>query len=150
MPWQGDKFLGQKEEGMTQVHLQYDLSEWVIQAMFIISVLHAIIYGFAFSWWETVTGRMILLWPVGVTFALLRSVLVLWGMPALVISSHGVQAETSLGSALSWVSLVGLAGVSLASLILTWQAFRVLQCRPEMQPTQLAERLLKLGNSRER
>lgn len=146
MPWQGD-ILGQKEEGMTQVHLQYDLSEWVIQAMFVISVLHAVIYGFAFSWWETVTGRMLLLWPVGVFFALFRTVLLLWGVPSLAVTKHGVQVETIFGSALTWVGLAGLAGVGVASLVLTWQAFRVLQCRPEMQPSILAEKILKLGYS---
>lgn len=53
--------------------------------------------------------------------------------------------ETTLGEILSWVSLVGLAGVGVASLVLTWQAFRVLQCRPEMQPSKLAEKILRLG-----
>lgn len=112
---------------MTQVQLETDIAEWLLQITFISSVLFAFTYGFLFDWRITMTGRSVMMLDLAIGAALLRSVLLLWGVDIIRIApgSRGkVLAFNDFDQALSWISIVavGLAGVAI--IMLLWQCIR--------------------------
>lgn len=121
-----------------QDRILVDLSQWGIQFAFFAAVLHTVLYGgiLRFRWWATPTGRVIFALGPCVAGALLRAVLLTWGVPIAKITSRGYTAPW-YGTVLTWVALVALFGCGVIMLTLAWQA--VIKARNQPAPEEQQE-----------
>lgn len=98
------------------------LTQVSIQFAFGAAALFGIVYGavFRFRWWETPTGRAVITLSVSVVFALLPSVLIIWGVPITIFEAtpaHRVPVDATI---LSWLSVAGIDGAGVSLLVLAW------------------------------
>ena len=132
---------------MSQGILLSDLTDGVIQFAFCASLLFSLLYGllFRFRWWETVTGRSIFSLGPCVAGALLRGVLILWGVPVARLTSRGYTAPW-YGWVLTWLSVTCVFGAGLVTLVLAWQSWRFVVAEEEGVRSRIINRLLWIKN----
>jgi hypothetical protein len=91
--------------------------------VFYAAVLHLVFYCPFFRWWETVTGRAVVMLSAALIGTLLHTMLTLYGAIHLTVKSVHTSGGV-LDDALTWVSVVSLAGAALAVALLAVQALR--------------------------
>ena len=111
---------------MSSLQLEVDLARWFTEATFIASVICALIYIPFFEWRETKTGKAFTTLILAIAGALLRPVLIIWGVITVSIRP-GAKNPDNLGfwnNFFIWLSIIslGAAGLALATL-----AFKILQ-----------------------
>jgi hypothetical protein len=124
---------------LTTAHRLILLHEYSVVGLFFITILFAFVYGCTFTWWETWTGRALLVLDIAFVFAQLRDVLVYW---------HVIPPVTKDDTGwLTWVAGIapGVAGVAVGVLI--WRAVHNLRRNPETATTPVANYLLRLGSN---
>src|ERR1700743_815264 len=130
---------------MTQTQLLQDLSQWLIESLFYLSIVFAFVYGFAYKWWESPTGKAMMTFHIGVVFVLLRSMLTLWGVPIAHITSGHAEQPTTLGLGFSWFTVIGLAATNTAVITLTWQSVSEIRYGPDLHYKKRIHKLMRLG-----
>ena len=129
----------------SQTSLQVNLTTWVIESVFYLSVVLAVLYIPSYDWWKTFTGTATAILPVGLILGLLRAMLVIWNVPVIHLTGNGL-AETTTGRVLSWVSICGLFLFAVA--LLTLCVMCVVHIRSDPEPSdkqRLMHRVLRVG-----
>jgi hypothetical protein len=136
----------EKEErrSMSQLEFATDLTTWFVEGTFIAALVFSVIYGFAFDWRHTVTGRCTLTLDLSIAGALLHSVLIIWGIQTVHLTHTGVENLSGFwNETLTWISVISLGGAGAAITILTWQCTRYLNAQSE---NRFLNKFLRLGS----
>ena len=133
-----------------QYHLVSDLTGIAIQFTFFAGIIFPTIYGavLRYRWWETVPGRAVFAFGPCVSGALLRSVLILWGVRVVSVSPGGTQKQNAIEWVLSWLALICVFGAGIVLAVLTWEAIRITMAQREPPPSSWVNRMLLLRDKR--
>lgn len=126
---------------MTQFRWQMDLADWFGQAVFIAAALHLLVYCPFFRWWETQTGRSLVLLSASLVGTLLGDVLMLWGAIRQVPSTAGTVNQGITSDIFSWISIISLGGAAVAVATLAIAAVRFTLEDPESRVTRWRTRI---------
>lgn len=113
---------------MSQVQWEIGLTEWFIVGTFIASIVFASLYIPFYEWRETVTGRAVTILILAIAGALLRSVLVLWGVVTVTVKPGGKTLQTETmgfwNEFFTWFSVISLGFAGLSIILLIYALFR--------------------------
>lgn len=103
--------------------LEVDLARWFTEGTFIISVIFALIYIPFFEWRETKTGRAFTTLILSIAGALLRPVLIIWGIISVRSNSNPAGFWNDL---FTWLSIISLGAAGIAIAVLAFKTLQIL------------------------
>lgn len=111
---------------MSQVQWQVNLTQWSVQVMWIAAVILSVIYIPNFNWNQSLPGKGFCILILAIVGALLRSVLLIWGVIHITVLAGGKEQYGLWDEIFTWISIVSLAAAGLAIVLLLFHTAREL------------------------